>query len=35
MFEAPERKGETIVIDGAAARARLDRFGEGLAPRDA
>lgn len=34
MFEAPERKGETIIIDGAAARARLDRFGEGLAPRD-
>ena len=34
MFEAPERKGETIVIDGAAARARLERFGTGIAPRD-
>jgi ATP-dependent Clp protease ATP-binding subunit ClpX len=34
MFEAPERKGDTIVIDGAAARARLEKFGAGIAPRD-
>ena len=34
MFEAPERRGETIVIDGAAARTHLERFGTGVAARD-
>jgi ATP-dependent Clp protease ATP-binding subunit ClpX len=34
MFEAPERQGETIVIDGAAARSHLERFGAGVAARD-
>jgi ATP-dependent Clp protease ATP-binding subunit ClpX len=34
MFEAPERQGETIVIDGAAARSHLERFGTGVAARD-
>jgi ATP-dependent Clp protease ATP-binding subunit ClpX len=29
MFEAPERRGETITIDADAARARLDKLGEG------
>jgi ATP-dependent Clp protease ATP-binding subunit ClpX len=33
MFEAPERRGETLVIDAATARARLARF-EGVSPRD-
>jgi ATP-dependent Clp protease ATP-binding subunit ClpX len=35
MFEAPERKGETIVIDGEAASRHLQRFGPGLFARDA
>ena len=26
MFEAPERRGETVVIDAATARKRLERF---------
>ena len=30
---APERRGETIVIDVATARKRLERF-DGIAPRD-
>jgi ATP-dependent Clp protease ATP-binding subunit ClpX len=34
MFEAPERRGETIVIDEQAARAHLERFGDGVAARD-
>ena len=33
MFEAPERRGETIVIDAAAAKRRLESF-DGLVPRD-
>jgi ATP-dependent Clp protease ATP-binding subunit ClpX len=33
MFEAPERRGETIVIDAAAAKKRLESF-DGLVPRD-
>jgi ATP-dependent Clp protease ATP-binding subunit ClpX len=33
MFEAPEKRGETIVIDAATARKRLERF-DGLVPRD-
>jgi ATP-dependent Clp protease ATP-binding subunit ClpX len=34
MFEAPERRGETIVIDETAAREHLERFGAGVAARD-
>ena len=34
MFEAPERKGETVIIDGDAARTHLERFGAGVAARD-
>ncbi len=34
MFEAPERRGETIVIDEAMAGAHLERFGAGVAARD-
>jgi ATP-dependent Clp protease ATP-binding subunit ClpX len=34
MFEAPERRGETVVVDDAAARRHLDRFGQGIAARD-
>jgi ATP-dependent Clp protease ATP-binding subunit ClpX len=34
MFEAPERQGETIIIDGAIARTHLERFGAGVAARD-
>jgi ATP-dependent Clp protease ATP-binding subunit ClpX len=34
MFEAPERRGETIRIDEATALARLARFGDGVGPRD-
>jgi ATP-dependent Clp protease ATP-binding subunit ClpX len=34
MFEAPERRGETVVIDENAARAHLERFGDGVAARD-
>jgi len=34
MFEAPERQGETIVIDAATACARLARMGEGAGARD-
>jgi ATP-dependent Clp protease ATP-binding subunit ClpX len=34
MFEAPERRGETVVVDEAAARRHLDRFGQGIAARD-
>jgi ATP-dependent Clp protease ATP-binding subunit ClpX len=33
MFEAPERRGETIVIDAAMAKKRLESF-DGLAPRE-
>jgi ATP-dependent Clp protease ATP-binding subunit ClpX len=33
MFEAPERRGETIVIDARTARKRLERQGS-LSPRD-
>jgi ATP-dependent Clp protease ATP-binding subunit ClpX len=33
MFEAPERRGESIVIDARTARKRLERQGS-LAPRD-
>jgi len=33
MFEAPERRGETIVIDANMARDRLERLGEGAATR--
>jgi ATP-dependent Clp protease ATP-binding subunit ClpX len=33
MFEAPERRGETIVIDAAIAKKRLESF-DGLTPRD-
>jgi ATP-dependent Clp protease ATP-binding subunit ClpX len=33
MFEAPERRGETIVIDAATAKKRLEGF-DGIAPRD-
>ncbi|HEY0712822.1 MAG TPA: ATP-dependent Clp protease ATP-binding subunit ClpX, partial [Polyangia bacterium] len=35
MFEAPERRGETVVIDETTAREHLERFGEGVAARDA
>ena len=34
MFEAPERRGETVVVDEAAARRHLERFGQGIAARD-
>jgi ATP-dependent protease Clp ATPase subunit len=34
MFEAPERRGETIVVDEGTAREHLERFGEGVAARD-
>jgi hypothetical protein len=34
MFEAPERRGETIVIDANTACARLARLGEGAGARD-
>jgi ATP-dependent Clp protease ATP-binding subunit ClpX len=34
MFEAPERRGETVVVDGATARRHLERFGQGIAARD-
>ena len=34
MFEAPERRGETVVVDDAAARRHLERFGQGIAARD-
>jgi ATP-dependent Clp protease ATP-binding subunit ClpX len=34
MFEAPERRGETVVVDEAAARRHLGRFGQGIAARD-
>ena len=34
MFEAPERQGETIVIDAATASARLARLGEGAGARE-
>jgi ATP-dependent Clp protease ATP-binding subunit ClpX len=34
MFEAPERRGETVVIDETAARDHLERFGAGVAARD-
>jgi ATP-dependent Clp protease ATP-binding subunit ClpX len=34
MFEAPERRGETVVVDDAAARRHLDRFGQGIAAHD-
>jgi ATP-dependent Clp protease ATP-binding subunit ClpX len=34
MFEAPERRGETIVIDAETACARLARLGEGAGARD-
>jgi ATP-dependent Clp protease ATP-binding subunit ClpX len=34
MFEAPERRGETIVIDAETAVARLERLGEGAGARD-
>ena len=27
MFEAPERKGETVTVDAAAIAAHLDRLG--------
>jgi ATP-dependent Clp protease ATP-binding subunit ClpX len=33
MFEAPEHRGDTIVIDAATARARLARF-DGIGARD-
>jgi len=33
MFEAPERRGETIVIDGKMVRSRLERLGEGIGAR--
>jgi ATP-dependent Clp protease ATP-binding subunit ClpX len=33
MFEAPERRGESIVIDAATARKRLERF-DGIGPKD-
>ena len=33
MFEAPEKRGETIVIDAATARRRLERF-DGISARD-
>jgi ATP-dependent Clp protease ATP-binding subunit ClpX len=33
MFEAPERRGDTIVIDAAIARKRLERF-DGISARD-
>jgi ATP-dependent Clp protease ATP-binding subunit ClpX len=33
MFEAPEKRGETIVIDAAMARKRLERF-DGISARD-
>jgi hypothetical protein len=31
MFEAPERRGETITIDADFALARLDKIGDGIA----
>ena len=34
MFEAPERRGETIVIDAETAVARLGRLGEGAGARE-
>ncbi len=34
MFDAPEHKGESILIDGETARDRLDRFADGVAARD-
>jgi ATP-dependent Clp protease ATP-binding subunit ClpX len=34
MFEAPERRGQTIVIDETMARDHLERFGAGVAARD-
>jgi ATP-dependent Clp protease ATP-binding subunit ClpX len=34
MFEAPERRGETLIVDEATALARLARFGDGVGPRD-
>jgi ATP-dependent Clp protease ATP-binding subunit ClpX len=34
MFEAPERRGETVVIDETTAREHLERFGDGVAARD-
>jgi hypothetical protein len=34
MFEAPERRGETVVIDETTARDHLERFGAGVAARD-
>jgi ATP-dependent Clp protease ATP-binding subunit ClpX len=34
MFEAPELKGETFVIDAAYAEARLGRLGDGLSKED-
>jgi hypothetical protein len=34
MFEAPERRGETIVIDAQTASTRLARLGEGAGARD-
>ena len=34
MFEAPERRGQTVVIDENAAHAHLERFGDGVAARD-
>jgi len=33
MFEAPERRGETIVIDVQTARERLERLGDGVGAR--
>ncbi|HEY0708388.1 MAG TPA: ATP-dependent Clp protease ATP-binding subunit ClpX [Polyangia bacterium] len=34
MFEAPERRGETFVIDETMAREHLERFAEGVSARD-
>jgi ATP-dependent Clp protease ATP-binding subunit ClpX len=34
MFDAPERRGETIVIDVETARSRLERLGEGAGARE-
>jgi ATP-dependent Clp protease ATP-binding subunit ClpX len=34
MFEAPERRGETITIDLEIARARLEKLGEGAGARE-
>jgi len=34
MFEAPERRGETVIVDEAITRRHLDRFATGIAARD-